>query len=38
MWYSVLVKGYVEDGRRYIMFNGSVCEIHDDIVRGGFIV
>lgn len=38
MQYSVSVKEYVEDGERYIKFNGSVCEIHNDIDRGCFIV
>lgn len=38
MRHSVSVKEYVEDGRRYIKFNGSVCEIHSDIDRGRFIV
>lgn len=33
MRYSVPVKEFVEDGKRYIKFNGSVCEIHDDIGR-----
>nr|DAX13513.1 MAG TPA: hypothetical protein [Caudoviricetes sp.] len=38
MRYSASVKEYVEDGRRYIKLNGSVCEIHSDIDRGRFIV
>lgn len=38
MRHSVSVKEYAEDGRRYIKFNGSVCEIHSDIDRGRFIV
>lgn len=37
MRYSVLVKEYVEDGKRYIKFNGSVCEIHNDIGRGALL-
>lgn len=34
---SVSVKEYVEDGRRYVKFNGSVCEIHNDIDRGALL-
>lgn len=37
MRYSVSVKEYVEDGKCYIKFNGSVCEIHNDIDRGALL-
>lgn len=37
MRYSVSVKEYVEDGKRYIKFNGSVREIHNDIDRGALL-
>lgn len=33
MRYGVSMKEYVEDGKRYIKFNESVCEIHNDIDR-----
>ena len=38
MRYGVSVKEYVEDGKRYVKFNGSVCEIRNDIDWGRFIV
>lgn len=38
MRYSVSVKEYVEDGKRYIKFNESVCEIHNDIDRGALLL
>lgn len=31
---GVSVREYVEDGRRYVAFNGFVCEIRDDVDRG----
>ena len=34
MRYSVSVKEYVEYGKRYVKFNESVCEIHNDIDWG----
>ena len=37
MRYSVSVREYVEVGRRYIKFNGSVCEIHNDIDLGALL-
>lgn len=37
MRYSVSVKEHVEDGKRYIKFNGSVCEIHNDIDWGALL-
>lgn len=37
MRYSASVKEYVEDGKRYVKFNESVCEIHNDIDRGALL-
>lgn len=37
MRYSVSMKEYVEDGKRYVKFNESVCEIHNDIDRGALL-
>lgn len=34
MRYGVSMKEYVEDGKRYVKFNESVCEIHGGIDRG----
>ena len=34
---SVSMKEFVEDGKCYIKFNGSVCEIHDDTDRGALL-
>ena len=34
MRYGVSVREYVEDGKRYVKFNGFVCEVHDGIDRG----
>ena len=34
MRYGVSMREYVEDGRRYVRFNESVCEIRDDVDRG----
>ena len=37
MRHGVSMKEYVEDGKRYVKFNESVCEIHDDIDRGALL-
>ena len=37
MRYSASMKEYVEDGKRYVKFNESVCEIHNDIDRGALL-
>lgn len=37
MQYGVSVKEYVEDGKRYIKFNGSVYEVRGDIERGALL-
>lgn len=37
MRYSVSMKEYVEDGKRYVKFNESVCEVRDDIDRGALL-